>query len=235
MELVTGRPADCSGRLAKEVRVYDLLDGKISAIQIYGGDRVVVPNEEAVATFEQKLTEDTDLIIGVGAGVINDLCKYVSHQHKLPYFIVATAPSMDGYASKGAAMLFSGMKITVNTAVPAAIIADTAVLCEAPLDMLQAGFGDIIGKYSCLNDWRLSQCVNGETLCEYIYGLTYDTVRSVSDMAEKIIARDEKSVAMLMRALVIVGIAMAYMGILKIAKLRSSFPRGSRLQREPVR
>ena len=26
MELVTGRPADCSGRLAKEVRVYDLLD-----------------------------------------------------------------------------------------------------------------------------------------------------------------------------------------------------------------
>lgn len=26
MELVTGRPADCAGRLAKEVRVYDLLD-----------------------------------------------------------------------------------------------------------------------------------------------------------------------------------------------------------------
>lgn len=193
-------------------QVYDLLDGKISAIQMYKGDRVVVPNEEAVAAFELKLTEDTDLIIGVGAGVINDLCKYVSYRHKLPYFIVATAPSMDGYASKGAAMLFNGMKITVNTAVPAAIIADTAVLCEAPLNMLQAGFGDIIGKYSCLNDWRLSQCVNGEPLCEYIYELTYDTVRSVSDMAKMIIARDEKSVAILMRALVIVGIAMAYMG-----------------------
>ena len=26
MELVTGRPADCTGRLSKEVRVYDLLD-----------------------------------------------------------------------------------------------------------------------------------------------------------------------------------------------------------------
>ena len=26
MELITGRPADCAGRLAKEVRVYDLLD-----------------------------------------------------------------------------------------------------------------------------------------------------------------------------------------------------------------
>ena len=26
MELVNGRPADCSGRLAKEIRCYDLLD-----------------------------------------------------------------------------------------------------------------------------------------------------------------------------------------------------------------
>ena len=26
MELVTGRPGDCSGRLEKEIRVYDLLD-----------------------------------------------------------------------------------------------------------------------------------------------------------------------------------------------------------------
>ena len=26
MVLVEGRPADCTGRLAKEVRVYDLLD-----------------------------------------------------------------------------------------------------------------------------------------------------------------------------------------------------------------
>ena len=26
MELLQGRPADCSGRLAKEIRVYDLLD-----------------------------------------------------------------------------------------------------------------------------------------------------------------------------------------------------------------
>lgn len=27
------------------------------------------------------------------------------YQAKLPYYIVATAPSMDGYASKGAAMI----------------------------------------------------------------------------------------------------------------------------------
>ena len=152
------------------------------------------------------------IALGVGSGVINDLCKYVSHAHALPYYIVATAPSMDGYASKGAAMLFGNMKITTNAAVPAAIIADTAVLVGAPMDMLRAGYGDIIGKYSCLNDWRLSHAVNGEPLCPEIYDLTYRTVASVADMGEKIVARDEASIAALMRALVLVGIAMAYMG-----------------------
>ena len=193
-------------------RVDGLLDGKIEARLTYSGDGFVIPNEEAVARLEGCLTEKTDLVIGVGSGVINDLCKYVSFSHNLPYYIVATAPSMDGYASKGAAMLFDGMKITTNAAVPKAIIADTAVLKNAPIEMLQAGYGDIIGKYSCLDDWRLSHIVNGEPLCDYIYSLTYDTVKGISGIGQSIALRDERSVAALMRALVAVGIAMAYMG-----------------------
>ena len=193
-------------------RVESILGDKISAKQIYSGDGFVIPDEKAVSTLAQYITGDIDLIVGVGSGVINDICKYVSFENGLPYFIVATAPSMDGYASKGAAMLFDGMKITTNAAVPRAIIADTAILKDAPLEMLQAGYGDIIGKYSCLNDWRLSHLVNGEPLCDYIYNLTYDTVNRIAPLGAAIIERDENSIAALMRALVLVGIAMAYMG-----------------------
>jgi len=189
-----------------------LLGDKVASRRTYPGGSFVVPNEEAIAALEACVTDKTDLIVGVGSGVINDLCKYVSFDHKLPYFIVATAPSMDGYASKGAAMLLRNMKITTNAAVPAAIIGDTEILKDAPIEMLRAGYGDIIGKYSCLNDWRLSALVNGEPLCDYIYKLTYDTVVSVAGMGEAIAARDEAAVGALMRALVAVGIAMAYMG-----------------------
>jgi len=189
-----------------------LLTNKIETRLTYSGDGFVVPNEDAAAKLASCITDKTDLLIGVGSGVINDLCKYVSHAHGLPYYIVATAPSMDGYASKGAAMLFNSMKITTNAAVPAAIIADTAVLKDAPMEMLQAGYGDIIGKFSCLNDWRLSCLVNDEPFCSYIYNLTYDTAASVAGMGKAIVSRDENSIAALMRALVIVGIAMAYMG-----------------------
>ena len=193
-------------------RVEAILGDKIVAKQIYNGDSFVIPDEKSVSILENCINEEIDLIIGVGSGVINDLCKYVSFDHGLPYYIVATAPSMDGYASKGAAMLFDGMKITTNAEVPAAIIADTAILKDAPMEMLQAGYGDIIGKYSCLNDWRLSSVVNGEALCDYVYDLTYNTVKAVAPLGRGIVARDESSIAALMRALVLVGIAMAYMG-----------------------
>lgn len=193
-------------------RVENLLEGRIGGRLIYPGDSFVVPNEDAVAELTACVTARTDLIVGVGSGVINDLCKYVANEQHLPYYIVATAPSMDGYASKGAAMIFDSMKITTNAAVPSAIICDTEILKDAPMDMLRAGYGDIIGKFSCLNDWRLSHVVNGESLCERIYALTYNTVKSVADQAQAIVARDESAVAALMRALIIVGIAMAYMG-----------------------
>ena len=75
---------------------------------------------------------------------------------------------MDGYASNGAAMIMGGMKVTYAAGLPRALIADTAVLQSAPMDMIMAGYGDIVGKYSALNDWKLSQCVNGEYFCEYI-------------------------------------------------------------------
>ncbi len=170
----------------------------------------VIPNEEKIMEIEKEITPDTDLIIGVGSGVINDLCKYVSHKCNLYYYIVATATSMDGYASVGSALILDGMKITLNARPPKAIIADTAVLKDAPIDMLRAGYGDIVGKYSCLNDWKLSTLINGEYFCQRVYDLTYDSVKKVEALAEKIQLRDEDAIGTLMEALVIVGIAMSY-------------------------
>ena len=175
-------------------------------------DELLVPDESAIKRLTDALLPDTDLIVGIGSGVIQDLSKYVSFEKKIPYHIVATAPSMDGYASKGAAMIIGNMKITYNAHVPEVIYADTDVLKNAPLDMIKSGFGDIVGKYSCLNDWKLANVVNGEYICNYVYNLTFDMLLSVKDSGEKLLARDEDAVKKLMEALVGVGIAMAYVG-----------------------
>ena len=193
--------------------VEQLLAASITAKLVYdSGDGVVIPDEQSIAQMEAVLREDTDLILGVGSGVINDLCKYVSFFHDLPYYIVATAPSMDGYASTGAAMILKGMKETVSARCPKAIVADTAVLKDAPFEMLQAGYGDIVGKYSCLNDWKLSALLRDEYFCQKVYDITYQEADRVKALAQGVVNRDEEAVGALMEALVIVGIAMAYVG-----------------------
>lgn len=193
-------------------KVKEIISSKIADTLIYERCGVLVPDETAIGELDSRVTDSTDLIIGVGSGVINDLCKIVSFNHKLPYYIVATAPSMDGYASKGSALILDGMKVTLNADVPRAIIADTDVLADAPMDMIRAGYGDIIGKYSCLNDWRLSALVNGEYICERVLNATYEEVEKTVRLADGVRDRDSEAIGALMEALVAVGILMAYVG-----------------------
>ena len=148
-------------------KVEDILSGKAIKRVIFSGKTVLIPDEVAIERVREDL-DGADLILGIGSGVIQDLCKYVSFFSKIPYIIVATAPSMDGYASDGAAMILGGMKETVKAGLPKAIVADTEVLKDAPMEMIKAGYGDIIGKFSALCDWKLSSEINGEYFCEYI-------------------------------------------------------------------
>ncbi len=178
---------------------------------MFSGKTVVIPNEDAIEEVTSSL-EGIDLIIAIGSGVMQDLCKYVSWKSGIPYYVVATAPSMDGYASSGAAMITDGMKVTYSAKVPDAIIADTEFIATAPLEMIKAGYGDIIGKYSALCDWELGRIVNGEYFCPEIYKLTMDMVEKVLPLAEKLLSRDEESIKVLMEALIIVGIAMSFAG-----------------------
>lgn len=187
------------------------LEGKQLVQVVFGGEELLIPNEEAIDTVTKALGQ-SELIVGIGSGVIQDLCKYISAKNSVPYMVVATAPSMDGYASTGAAMILGGMKVTVPAGVPKAILADTDVLKDAPMDMIKAGYGDIVGKFSALNDWKLSRAVNDEYFCDYIYNLTMDMTNKTLGLADKLLKRDPEAVAVLMEALVAVGIAMSFAG-----------------------
>ncbi len=178
---------------------------------IFSGDRILVPDEAAVDAVTAEL-DGIHLIIGIGSGVIQDLCKYVSHQNNIPYLVVATAPSMDGYCSNGAAMIMGGMKVTYPAGLPLAIVADIDVLKNAPIDMIKAGYGDIIGKFSALNDWKLAHCILGEYFCPYIYSLTEEQIDRTLRLASGILERNDDSVKALIEALVIIGILMSFAG-----------------------
>ncbi len=192
-------------------KVESALEGISVTKVLFSGASVLIPNEAAVQQVQDQLPGH-DLIVGIGSGVIQDLCKYVSFFSGTPYYVIATAPSMDGYTSTGAAMIMNGMKITYACKVPEVILADTDILKNAPFEMIQAGYGDIVGKYSALNDWKLSHAVNGEYFCQTIYDMTMDALLRTLEVADGLVRRDEESIKILMEALIFVGIAMSFAG-----------------------
>ncbi|MBQ4141354.1 MAG: sn-glycerol-1-phosphate dehydrogenase [Clostridia bacterium] len=189
-------------------RVKALLGEKLGGVCLFVTDDLLVPDEESIAAVESKMTDKTDLILGIGSGVINDICKYVSFYNKIKSGIVATAPSMDGFASSGAAMILGGMKVTVTTHAPDVIIGDTEILKNAPIDMIRSGYADIIGKYSALCDWKLSALINGEYLCPEVYDLVKEKTDLIRSLARDIAERKDGAIEELMRDLVLIGVTL---------------------------
>ena len=187
------------------------LEGKEILSVTFPGSALVVPDEQAVAAMEPHLSR-ADAIVAIGAGVMQDLGKYGAALQHIPCHVVATAPSMDGYASTGAAMIMGGMKVTYPVDIPASIVADTDVLRNAPMELIRAGYGDIVGKFSALNDWKLSHLVKGEYFCQRVYDLMDAALQKTLSLADGLVQRDGDAVNALMEALVLAGVAMSFAG-----------------------
>ncbi len=159
-----------------------------------------------------KYSPQPDFILGVGSGVVNDICRLVSYRLGLPYGIAGTAPSMDGYASAGSPTLFDGTKATIKCTTPKYIIADIDIMKDAPYDMLLSGIGDMFGKYTGILDWELARDYNGDYFCSEIA----DDVIKATDKCLKngydLKSRSPECIKNIMDGFLVTGLGMAFTG-----------------------
>lgn len=189
-----------------------LHDANIDAkAHVFTGGRFI-PNEESLGKLMIDAPRDLDLVVAVGTGSINDMCRFFSYQMNVPYAIVATAAPMDGFASSGAALMVDNIKQTIPAQTPLFIIGDTDILCGAPARMISTGLGDLLGKFTCLNDWRVSKIVNDEYYCDTVVNLVKDCIENVLKNADKAASRDPKVIGDIMEGLVLTGVAMSFVG-----------------------
>ena len=153
-----------------------------------------------------------DFILAVGSGTVNDSCRLASYRLGLPYGIVGTAPSMDGYASAGTPFLFDGSKATVQGTTPKYIIADLDIMKDAPYDMMLAGIGDMFGKYTGMIDWELARDYTGEYFCDKIGQDVIDATNKCLENGYKLASRDKECVKAIMEGFLVTGLGMAYTG-----------------------
>ena len=153
-----------------------------------------------------------DLILAVGSGTVNDSCRVASYRMGLPYAVVGTAPSMDGYASAGTPFLHDGTKSTIQATTPKYIIGDLDVLKEAPFDMMLAGIGDMFGKYTGMLDWELARDYSGEYFCEKIKNDVIEATDKCLENGYKLTDRDPEAVKNVMEGFLVTGLGMAFTG-----------------------
>ncbi|MDO4941350.1 MAG: sn-glycerol-1-phosphate dehydrogenase [Lachnospiraceae bacterium] len=177
------------------------------------GDGILIPDESVVGRVMMELRPGTGLIVSVGSGTLNDTAKYVSARTGIPYIIVCTAPSMDGYVADGAPLIKAGRKISFVATLPYGVVGDTDIMKEAPMHLIHAGFGDVLGKLTALADWYLAREIAGDECCETCVTLVQRALKKVIDNAEGIAKREDEAILYLIEALTLTGVAMALVGI----------------------
>ncbi|EIW20072.1 MULTISPECIES: sn-glycerol-1-phosphate dehydrogenase [Pelosinus] len=208
--------------LVADTNTYEVAGKKVASLlaehhlayksYVYKVTRDLVPDEEAVGKLLLQVEKNTDLIVTVGAGTLNDIVKFISRRTNIPSIVVATAPSMDGYASDSSALIIDNLKTSVESSYPKVIIGDTEILKKAPMRMILAGLGDMIGKYSALSDWQVSRIVNKEYYCDVTSRISRDAIQKCVDNIDGVKNREDIAIENVMDGLVRTGIAMSFVG-----------------------
>jgi glycerol-1-phosphate dehydrogenase [NAD(P)+] len=161
-------------------------------------------NEHGVALAEGALSGAEDLLIAAGSGTIHDITRYLANKRDIPFISVPTAASVDGFVSTVAAMTWDNCKKTFPAVAPLYVFADTDVFSAAPPRLTASGFGDLLGKYTALADWRIANLLTGEYYCDRVAGLMQKAVKEAVEHPE--------DTERLMYGLLLSGLAMQMVG-----------------------
>lgn len=154
----------------------------------------------------------SQVVIAAGSGTLHDIARFAAYTTGIPFLSVPTAPSVDGFNSKGAPVIIRGEKITIPSIGPDAIFADLDILTKAPSELVAAGFGDMLGKYTSLLDWKFGSLAGGEPYSPLVAGLTWNALQRCIDNVDEIAARSATGIRILTGALLESGFAMLLFG-----------------------
>jgi glycerol-1-phosphate dehydrogenase [NAD(P)+] len=148
----------------------------------------------------------------VGAGVINDLGKWVAADRGLPHVTFATAASMNGYTSANIAPTIGGVKRLLDGQAPRFVASSPAVLAAAPYELTASGLGDALAKSVSSADWLCNHLLFGDYYCERSVRLIEEIEPLYLQHPQTLAVREPQAVDALFSALLLTGVAMTMAG-----------------------
>lgn len=147
--------------------------------------------------------------VAVGSGVVNDLTKLAAGEIGVPYMVCATAASVDGYSSFGAAIRSpEGAKQTYPCPAPRAILADLDVMRTAPDWMAASGFADLMAKVPAGADWILAYELGASVWHDSSWHTVQDGLKDAIGDPEGVAAMKTEPLTRFVEGLMLGGFAM---------------------------
>ena len=161
---------------------------------------------------------DHAAVVAIGGGNISDIAKVAvqrAGEGAVPPVLVTvqTAASVDGFTDDVSVLLRDGVKRTVPSCWPDAVVSDTGVIAEAPETMNRAGFGEMTSMLVAPADWRLASLIGTDTTYKpNAIRLLGSVGRNLESWAPGVRQGESGAVASLARALALRGIVTGVAG-----------------------
>lgn len=175
-----GQAATLLPKATRTVIVADTLtwdaagEGVVAALGERAVGPIVLDNPAAsMATVEGLAAQlvGADLAVAVGSGTVNDVVKAAAFRAGIPYAVVGTAASMNGYVTATSSLMDDCLKISLKAAAPVAVLLDLDVLAVAPQALTRAGLGDALCRTTVQTDAWLAAEFRNEPYTAAVFDL----------------------------------------------------------------
>ena len=150
-------------------------------------------------------------IITIGSGSVIDISKFVSSKNNQNLYIFCSSLSAAATTST-VSLLNKGIKESVNSKIPDAIIIDLENLKNAPPRLLRSSLGDVLCRSTCQIDWLTSHLLLNTKYDETPFALQYEDEAFLLKNSKKILQGDYDTLAALSRMTLLNGIAAIIIG-----------------------
>lgn len=155
-------------------------------------------------------------VLSVGSGVVTDIAKHGCFLYQqetgesVPFIVYQTANSVSAFTSNMSPTFIDGVKRTLDSRYPDALICDLETLRDAPSEMTSGGVGDMLAVFVSFPDWYLAYRLGLDSgYSELAKKLVGPLDEILLAHAEGIRTGDMESVAVLAKIIALGGLAMS--------------------------
>ena len=155
-------------------------------------------------------------LLAVGSGTVCDITKHASYLSeketgtRSSLVVFQTANSVSAFTSNMAPTFVEGVKRTLASRYPDALVCDLETLADAPYEMTAAGVGDLLAAFVSLPDWYLAnQLGMDDSYSELAQDLMGPLDRIFQASAESIHDRSLEGMSVLAKLIALGGLSMS--------------------------